>query len=439
MSERPPSVDALARMLASDASSPRSSLPHALLVRCARQAIAGGTDFKNNDFENVARQLADDIALAFIQPVVNATGVLLHTNLGRAPLSASAFGFEGTARATSLEFDLRTGTRGSRQSAVATLLAELTGAEDAIVVNNNAAAVLLVASALAAGREIAVSRGESVEIGGGFRVPEVIEQSGARLVDVGTTNKTRPDDYAKAIRRRGGDVAFIMKVHPSNFHIEGFTDHAPLADIASLGVPVVSDIGSGLLDANCPWVSGPPPQWLHGEPAVRQTLADGAALVTFSGDKLLGGPQCGIIAGRADLVAACRTHPLMRALRPGGQTLIALQHVLRAFAARTACSTVPFWSMATATIDSLERRATSIITAAAGRVVPTTALPGAGSTPGTTIPSIGIAVDGDHLAALRARPLPIIARLDKDVTVFDLRSVDATDDGEVTSAIRSLS
>lgn len=409
-------------------------LPHSLLVRCARQAVAAG-----GDVERVARQLADDIGLSFIQPVINATGVLLHTNLGRAPLSASAFGFEGAARATSLEFDLRTGARGSRQTAVAALLAELTGADDAIVVNNNAAAVLLVSSALASGREIAVSRGESVEIGGGFRIPEVIEQSGARLVDVGTTNKTRTDDYRKAIERRGGDVAFIMKVHPSNFHIEGFTDNAPLAGIAALGVPVVSDIGSGLLDANCPWVSGPPPQWLHGEPAVRQTLADGAALVTFSGDKLLGGPQCGIIAGRADLVDACKNNPLMRALRPGGQTLIALQHVLRKFAARTASSDVPFWAMATATIDSLNLRASAITASAGGRIVSTTALPGAGSTPGATIPSVGVAVPGDHLAALRARKLPVIARLDKDVTVFDLRSVDAADDGEITAAIQSLS
>lgn len=434
MSERPPSVDALARMLASDVTPSRADLPHALLVRCARQAINGG-----GDVERTARQLADDIALSFIRPVVNATGVILHTNLGRAPLSGSAFGFEGAARATSLEFDLHTGARGSRQTAVAMLLAELTGAEDALVVNNNAAAVLLVSSALAAGREIVVSRGESVEIGGGFRIPEVIEQSGARLVDVGTTNKTRTNDYAKAIDRRGADVAFVMRVHPSNFRIEGFTDQAPLATIAALGVPVVSDIGSGLLDANCPWVSGPPPQWLHDEPAVKQTLAEGAALVTFSGDKLLGGPQCGVIAGRAELVAICRSHPLMRALRPGGQTLIALQHVLRSFASRTACSTVPFWSMATSTVDALAERATRIVGSSTGRVVPTMALPGAGSTPGATIPSVGIAIDGDHLSALRSRTLPVIARLDKNVTMFDLRSVDPHDDEEIIAAIRSVS
>ena len=433
MSERPPSVDALARSLASDRDQPYSTLPHGLLVRAAREAVAHGAQFEDH-----ARQVAEGLHLSFVRPVINATGVLLHTNLGRAPLSAHVFGFDGAARATSLEFDLDTGGRGSRQTSVATLVSELTGAEDAVVVNNNAAAVLLVAAALAAGRDVAVSRGESVEIGGGFRIPEVIEQSGARLVDVGTTNKTRVADYERAIRKRGNDVAFILKVHPSNFHIEGFTEAAPLVGLAGLGIPVVSDVGSGLLDAQCPWISGPPPQWLHGEPAVRQSLADGAALVTFSGDKLIGGPQCGIIAGRADLVAACRSHPLMRALRPGGHVITALQHVLIAHLDRSAASKIPFWSMATAPLETLRRRAETVAGTTSTKVIETSSLPGAGSTPGAAIPSVGIVLRGNRLTELRNRSVPIIARLDRDTTVIDFRSVDPSDDSVVVEAVLSL-
>lgn len=426
MSERPPSVDALARLVAAD-----TTLPHALVVRSARLAVAAGADY-----EARTREIVRGLELALVQPVINATGVLLHTNLGRAPLSSSFFGFDGAARPTSLEFDLNDGRRGSRQTAVAALLAELTGAEDAIVVNNNAAAVLLVLAALAADRDVAVSRGESVEIGGGFRIPEVLEQSGARLVDVGTTNKTRVDDYAAAIRKKGNDVALILRVHPSNFHIEGFTAQPDLTGLAALGIPVVSDIGSGLLDARCPWVDGPPPQWIHGEPAARQVLAEGASLVTFSGDKLMGGPQCGIIAGRADLVAACRAHPLMRALRPGGQTLIALQRVLLSFVAKTACTDIPFWAMATASPDSLRDRAGRIAAGLTGvDIIETRALPGAGSTPGAVITSIGIGIAGDRVSALRDHRPPIIARREGEHTVLDLRSVAPEDDVVIAAAL----
>lgn len=436
MSDRPPSVDSLARVVTAG-----SSLPHALAVRCARLAIASG-----GDFEAVALNLARGLELSLVQPVVNATGVLLHTNLGRAPLDSSYFGFSDGARPTSLEFDLATGNRGSRLTAVATLLAELTGAEDAIVVNNNAAAVLLVVGALAAGRDVAVSRGESVEIGGGFRIPEVLEQSGARLVDVGTTNKTRASDYARAISKRGNDVALIMRVHPSNFHIEGFTQQPALGELAGLGVPVVSDIGSGLLDARCPWVEGPPPSWLRSEPAARQTLADGAALVTFSGDKLIGGPQCGIIAGRADLVAACRAHPLMRALRPGGQTLIALQRTLIAFAAKRACTDIPFWTMATASVETLRTRAESVLrTLGTGHcdrlgahVVDSAAVPGAGSTPGATVASVAIIVEGDRCSQLRGNRIPVIARREGDNTILDMRSVASADDRVIVDSLVSL-
>jgi L-seryl-tRNA(Ser) seleniumtransferase len=271
-----------------------SGLPHAVCVELARLAIAEGPP----SFErSAAVTRANVFAQSLLGPVINATGVLLHTNLGRAPMEIMH-----PPTAMNIEFNLHTGERGSRQQAVGTLLAMLCGAEAAIVVNNNAAAVLLVLAAVARDRQVAVSRGESVEIGGGFRIPEVMEQSGAHLVDVGTTNRTRLADYRKAIGRKNADVAAILKVHPSNYRVEGFVEATSVAELATLEVPVIADIGSGLIDANCPWLAGPPPAWLHGEPAASQSLADGAALVTFSGDKLFGGPQAGIIAGRSDLV-----------------------------------------------------------------------------------------------------------------------------------------
>ena len=311
-------------------------------MRSARQAIATAKDNPQTTLETYQKSASDiarGIELALITPVINATGVLLHTNLGRAPLAVTRQPSHGTARATSLEFNMATGSRGSRQSGLAEILCELTGAEDALVVNNNAAAVLLVLAAVAAGRDVTIARGESVEIGGGFRIPDVLEQSGARLVDVGTTNRTRTSDYKKAIEKRGNDVAAIMRIHPSNFHIEGFTEQAPLRELTQLGVPVIVDIGSGLLDANCPWLGGTPPQWLANEPAAAQALHDGAALVTFSGDKLLGGPQCGIIVGTSELIGACREHPLMRAVRPGSHVILALQDVLLDYVAKRVSTT----------------------------------------------------------------------------------------------------
>jgi L-seryl-tRNA(Ser) seleniumtransferase len=418
--ERPPSVDALARSLAG------SGLPHPILVDIARRAIADGAVAD-------APTRADDFRRTLLTPVINATGVLLHTNLGRAPLAHAQ-----PARAQSIELDLASGARGSRQRAVGQLFARLGGAEAAMVVNNNAAAVLLVLAALAAGREVPVSRGESVEIGGGFRVPEVMEQSGARLVDVGTTNRTRLSDYRQAIERPGADVALVLKVHPSNYRLDGFVEHTPVAELATLGVPVVVDLGSGLLDATCPWLAGPPPPWLAGEPAAVQTLAAGAALVTFSGDKLLGGPQAGIIVGRADLVEHCGRHPLARALRPGGLILSALQDVALAYLRRDAAKTVAFWRLATTPAEELAARARAIAAGTGTDAVATEALAGAGSAPGATIPSWGVALDGDHLAALRANDPPVIARAAEGRTVLDLRSVEASDDLAILSALDSL-
>ena len=419
-------------------------MPHGLLVLCAREAVAEQS--ANNDPFVVALERVRSLELSLVQPVINATGVLLHTNLGRAPLSPNHFVFGGDSgagfRSTTLEYDLHAGTRGSRHTGVASLLCALTGAEDAVVVNNNAAAVLLVLAATSQGRGVAISRGESVEIGGGFRVPEVIAQSGARLVDVGTTNRTRAADYARAITTADPQIASVLRVHPSNFHIEGFTEQPSLRELAELGVPVFSDIGSGLVDANCPWLSGPPPSWLSREPAARQALEEGAALVMFSGDKLLGGPQCGIIAGRADLVAACKRHPLMRALRPGSHVLIALQHVLLSFVGRNVVDEVPFWQMASASTADIERRATRIAAGvgenAGVSVVATRAIPGAGSTPGAVIESFGVSLSGDHTRALRHRDLPVIARAEDGHTILDMRSVSPHDDDEIVAALRQL-
>jgi L-seryl-tRNA(Ser) seleniumtransferase len=406
-------------------------LPHAVLVDLARAAVAEGPDAWSTE---AAIERAKQFRLRLLSPVVNATGVLLHTNLGRAP-----YPFAHAERAINVEFDLTTGERGSRQAAVGGLFASLCGAEAAMVVNNNAAAVMLVLAALASDRQVLVSRGESVEIGGGFRVPDVMEQSGAHLVDVGTTNRTRLSDYSKALGRKNADVALVLKVHPSNYRVEGFVEDTPVEQLATLPVPVVADIGSGLIDANTPWLGGPPPAWLAGEPAAKQSLAAGATLITFSGDKLLGGPQSGIIAGDAALVAACMRHPLARALRPGAHVLLMLQQVAMSYLDRTAALSIPFWRMVATTNQELRTRADAIIHAAGvGDVVDSDAIPGAGSAPGTTIASVAVRVRGDHLAALRANPtMPIVARARDGHTFLDLRSVRADDDALLASALRA--
>ena len=413
-------------------------LPHPLLVIAARAAIAAGDP-------DSALDEAHRLRRSLLGPAINATGVLLHTNLGRAPLghrhSRAPLGHQHSraplgldhddvpVRYSNLEFDLGSGRRGSRASHASLLLATLTGAEAGLVVNNCAAAVTLVLAALARGRGVAVSRGELVEIGGGFRVPEVMEQSGARLVEVGTTNRTRAADYRNAAER--DDIALLLKVHPSNYRITGFTEEASVAGLAGIGPPVVSDLGSGLLDERCPWL-GKRPDWLAGEPGARQTLAAGAALVTFSGDKLMGGPQAGIICGRADLVAACAAHPLMRAFRPGSLVLDALQSVALAYLRRDA-DAIPFWRMARVPAEELASRAEAL---GVGRPVQTSALAGAGSLPGQEIPSAGVELDGDHAAALRAFDPPVIARVNEQTTVIDLRTVDPADDAVVTAAVR---
>ncbi len=406
---RPPSVDALARSVSD------IDLPHPLLVDCAREAIAAG------DPESV-RTRAEELVRRLLGPVINATGVLLHTNMGRAPLRVEG-SRDGPVRYSNLEIDIAGGARGSRQEGLGRLLARLTGAEAAIVVNNCAAAVTLVLAALAAGTPVPVSRGELVEIGGGFRIPEVMAQSGARLVEVGTTNRTRRSDYENALDPDETSKV-LLKVHPSNYRIQGFTEEASVSELAGLGPDLVVDLGSGLIDRNCQWLDGPPPGWLGDEPGVRQTLEAGADVVTFSGDKLFGGPQAGIIVGRADLISRCARHPLMRTFRPGGLVMEALQVTALAYLHRRG-DAIPFWRMATLDTDDLRHRARNL---GFGRVVDTEATPGAGSLPLAAIPSVGVALDGDLTAELRRSAPPIVARVVDGRTVLDLRTVDPADD-----------
>ncbi len=415
---RPPSVDSLARSLES------SGLPHQLRVEAARRSIA------NNDHENVANY-ANDLYDDLLRPVINGTGVIIHTNLGRSPLkpeSSSATSY----RYSNLEFDLGSGKRGSRDKRVGSLIAKAIGAESAIVVNNGAAAIFLVLAAHAFDRNVVISRGELVEIGGGFRIPEVLTSAGAHLVEVGTTNKTRLKDYEMAVK--DSVPALILKVHGSNYKMTGFTESVSVEKLKTLGVPIAFDIGSGLLDESAPWLGWPKPAWLRDEPGAKQTLEAGADLVTFSGDKLMGGPQAGIIAGKKGMVEVCARHPLYRALRPGNLVLEALAETAYAYLDNQA-DQLPIWKMAKASTDELRIRAENI---GVGRVTPLRATIGGGSLPGQDIDSFGIALHGDLTKKLRGLKIPVIARMEGSDTVIDLRTIDVHDDGYLQKALQDL-
>ena len=422
-----------------------SELPHGLAVGLARSVVddararvEAGEAVPETDVLAEARRRAAEVGRSLLQPVVNATGVIVHTNLGRAPLGAAPLAAvaEVAGGYSNLEFRLDRGVRGSRQEHAGALLARACGAEAALVVNNNAAAVLLVLAALARGGDVLVSRGELVEIGGGFRVPDVMAESGARLVEVGTTNRTRRADYERALTP---ETALILRVHASNYRMIGFVESAPVAELASLGPPVVADIGSGLLDETTPWLAERP-AWLRDEPGARQCLEAGAALVTFSGDKLLGGPQAGIIAGRADLVARVARHPLARAVRADKMALAALQSVALTYLAGDG-DALPLWRMAATPLATLRARAETLATQVPGaKVVDTEAVAGGGSLPGLTIPSVGVALEvGDADTALAAlRSAGIVARVDGGAIVSDLRTVDPSDDPRLAAALGSL-
>jgi L-seryl-tRNA(Ser) seleniumtransferase len=421
-----------------------AALPHALLVACARDAVTAARESGSAPADPVSAEtvIADAARraavaeLSLLRPLVNATGVLIHTNLGRAPLGAGALAAVADVGGSysNLEFRVADGRRGSRHDHAGALLAQAVGAESGLVVNNNAAAVLLVLRALARDREVVVSRGELVEIGGGFRVPDVMAESGARLVEVGTTNRTRAADYERAL---SPDTALLLKVHASNYRMVGFVEAAPVGALAALGPPVVVDAGSGLLDEATPWLPRRP-AWLRDEPGVKQCLEAGAALVTFSGDKLLGGPQAGVIVGRRDLVSAVARHPLARAVRADKLTLAGLQAVALAYL-RGDGDAIPLWRMAAAPVEALRERALAVAEQIPGaKVVDTEAVAGGGSLPGLTIPSVGVAVEvadpGAVVTQLRVDH-GIVARVDADAVVCDVRTVDPDDDGRVAAAL----
>lgn len=391
-----------------------------------------------------ARMRLEQTQRPHLQPVINATGVIINTNLGRAPLSQETL--EAVRRVaggySNLEYDLEAGARGSRHEHVAALLRELTGAEAALVTNNNAAAVLLALSTLAAGREVIISRGQLVEIGGGFRIPDVMRQSGCVLVEVGTTNRTRLSDYAAALSEH---TALLLAVHPSNFQMTGFTETTPLRALTELahqhGLAVMEDQGSGCLL---------PCERFHlaHEPMPQESLAVGTDLVCFSGDKLLGGPQAGILLGKAEIIQRIAKHPLMRALRIDKMTLAALEATLRHYQRGEAETLIPIWRMIAMSEDRLVRRAenwverlrTQNVAAHTQRGVSTI---GGGSLPGETLPTTLLALDEARLPLpleelarrLHVRCPPLIARIQRDTLLLDPRTVLEEQDEQVVQAL----
>lgn len=399
-----------------------------------REAILAGERQEAADAEALSRELASrlrQLSRPGLRPAVNATGIVLHTNLGRACLSEEAAAAVSRAAGgfSTLEYDPEQGGRGSRLSRTAALLQVLTGAEAACAVNNNAAAVLLILSALAAGGEVIVSRGELVEIGGSFRIPDIMELSGCRLKEVGTTNKTHIEDYAKAV---SGETAALLKVHTSNYRIEGFTAGVSLEELAKLGrrqgLPVVHDLGSGLLFP----LAGAK---LINEPTAADSLAAGVDLVCFSGDKLLGGPQCGLILGKACLMERLLRHPLYRALRVDKLTLAALEATLAAYLEpQQARQSIPTLRMLTADPEELRRQAEELAEGLRERGVAAEAVAhevpaGGGSLPGAALPGWAVAVEPAEGGAarlerrLRQLPLPVIGRVSRERLLLDLRTV----------------
>jgi L-seryl-tRNA(Ser) seleniumtransferase len=369
--------------------------------------------------------------------VINATGVVLHTGIGRAPLCAAAAAALGEVAGYGLvEVDPVTGERDQREVGVATLLRDLTGAGGALVVNNNAAAVTLTLAALCAGREVVVSRGELVEIGGGFRVPEVLQRAGCRMVEVGTTNKTHLGDYEAATTAA---TAAWLKVHPSNFRIAGFASTPALALLAAAvgerDILVLEDLGSGLL-----WDG--PIAGLGDEPRVGQRLRDGAAVVGFSGDKLLGGPQCGVLLGRRELVARCRAHPLYRALRCDKLILAALEATLRVYRDGDPLREIPTLRMLAAPRDELRLRSAALasrLARADAAVVASESFAGSGANPARPLPSFAVAIpggDAENDALRAARPVPVFARVAEGRVLLDARTLLGEDLDAVAGAVR---
>jgi L-seryl-tRNA(Ser) seleniumtransferase len=434
-------------------------------------AQPGPADRLPSSVEDAAREVTGQARLRLagrftpsLRRVLNATGVVVHTNLGRAPLSddAAARVARLATGYSNLEYDLAAGTRGRRDRHAEALLQRLTGAEAAVVVNNNAAATLLLLAALGHGREVLISRGELVEIGGGFRVPEIMAQSGAVLREVGTTNRTRAADYAAAIGER---TALILRVHPSNFRIDGFTERPALEELVALGrrfdVAVAEDQGSGQLAGLDQAAPGPAVDtgsagvassdaaaFLPREPTVAEIVAAGVDVVCFSGDKLLGGPQAGILAGRLAAIDRIRTHPLMRALRVDKLTYAALEATLLAHASGRAREQVPVWRMLSLSREAIGSRAAAVADRLGDRpglsteLVAGSSTIGGGSAPGSRLPTTLLLVRVEGLTAsgletrLRAADTPLVARIENERVVLDLRTVDPRDDDEVVAVLR---
>jgi L-seryl-tRNA(Ser) seleniumtransferase len=446
-----PAVHALA-----DAAAGLSAAPRWAVVEAARRAVAirraavlAGT---TRDVEVAAAEVAaaaERLSGRSLRRVINATGVVLHTNLGRAPLAPSAIeAISEVARGYSnLEYDLTGGSRGSRHDHLRELLLELTGAEAAIVVNNNAAACVLGLSALAGGREVIVSRGELVEIGGSFRIPDILRLSGCALIEVGTTNKTRMSDYERAV---GPDTAMLLKVHRSNFAIVGFTEECDVAELVALArgrsLAAMVDLGSGaVLDAATQRELG-----LPVEPTVREVVAAGPDVVCFSGDKLLGGPQAGILVGGADAIKQLRAHPMMRALRPDKLTLAALEATLALYR-DGAWRGVPALGMLDLSLAAVDARARRLVAAIGDHatlsieVVDSIATVGGGAMPTAELKSRGLALrseagsSSDRIdAMLRAAPVPVIGRIEDGRVVLDARTIGDDEIEDVATAVRAL-
>jgi L-seryl-tRNA(Ser) seleniumtransferase len=413
-----PSVDELARQ----SEDPLAVEAARTVVARAREQIQQGDD--PGDLRLQLQAELDSARAPRLRRVLNATGVIVHTNLGRAPLAEAALDrVREIARGYSnLEYDVAAGGRGSRQDHVAGLLRRLTSADAALVVNNNAAAVMLALAALAEGREVLVSRGELIEIGDGFRIPDVLERSGATLREVGTTNRTRAADYETAI---GAETAVLLRVHQSNFRLVGFTAQPSLRELADVAhrhdLALVDDLGSGALVD------------IGDEPTARASLAAGADLVCFSGDKLLGGPQAGIVVGRADLVEQLRRHPLQRALRADKLTLAALEGTLAL--ALEAPDQIPVVRMLREPLEAVRARATRLAELVGGEVEETIARAGGGALPLTELPSFACAVEEDLAAKLRTVDPPVIAVVRDGRTLLDCRTLTDAEADEAAAAV----
>ncbi len=407
--------------------------PHELTVAAARSVLdrardeirAGGDPGDLVELTLAALAAARQSSL---RRVLNGTGVIVHTNLGRAPLpeAAIARAIEVGGGYSNLEYDLERGSRGSRQDHLASILERLTGAQAALVVNNNAAAVLLALAALAEGREVLVSRGELIEIGDGFRIPDVLARSGARLVEVGTTNRTRAQDYERAI---GAETAVLLRVHQSNFRVVGFTELPALGELSQIakgaGLPLVDDLGSGALVP------------LGDEPTAKGSLAAGADLVCFSGDKLLGGPQAGIVVGRADLVERLRRHPLQRALRADKLTLAALEGTLALYLdPERARREIPVLRMLEAPLEAVRARAARLAQLTGGTVEETVARVGGGALPLTELPSFACALDDALAEPLRRGDPPVVGVVRDGKLLLDCRTLDEGELEDAAAAVR---